>query len=165
MLPLFRQGYAGDQSGDPLDPLPDYIRPNETPATNPALAARYPLNMLSPKSHAFLNSSYGNLPGQLHHAGEQKVLINPGDAAARNIADGDVVRVFNDRGSFEAVAELSGDAMAGVVVAPLGYWARGSRAGRTVNAINPPAFADYGNAPTFSDTLVEVAKAVTVAAE
>ena len=31
--------------------------------------------------------------------------------------------------------------------------------GRTVNAINPPAFADYGGAPTFSDTLVEVSAA------
>jgi anaerobic selenocysteine-containing dehydrogenase len=67
--------------------------------------------------------------------------------------------VFNERGAFEAVAEVSGDAMAGVVVAPMGYWPRDSRKRRTVNAINPPAFADYGNAPTFSDTLVEVAKA------
>jgi anaerobic selenocysteine-containing dehydrogenase len=165
VLPLLRQGYPGDQPGEPLDPLPDYIPPNEAPATNPALAARYPLNMLSPKSHAFLNSSYGNMQGQLHHAGEQKVMINPRDAAARGIADGDVVRVFNDRGAFDAVAELSGDTIAGVVVAPLGYWAASSRARRTVNAINPPAFADYGNAPTFSDTLVEVAKAVTIAAE
>ena len=34
-----------------------------------------------------------------------------------------------------------------------------TRSGCTVNAITPPAFADYGNAPTFSDTLVEVAAA------
>ena len=54
VLPLFRQGYAGEQSGEAIDPLPNYIPPNETPATNPALAARFPLNMLSPKSHAFL---------------------------------------------------------------------------------------------------------------
>ena len=115
--------------------------------------------MLSPKSHAFLNSSYGNLATQRHHAGAQKVVINPGDAAARAIVAGDMVRVFNDRGAFEAEAELSADAMAGVVVAPMGYWPRHSRGRRTVNAITPPTFADYGNAPTFSDTLVEVAKA------
>ena len=159
VVPLFRQGHAGDQPGEPLDPLPNYIPPNESPATNSSLAARYPLNMLSPKSHAFLNSSYGNMPAQRHHAGEQKVVINPQDATARGIAAGDMVRVFNERGTFEAVAEVSGDAMAGVVVAPMGYWPRNSRKRRTVNAINPPAFADYGNAPTFSDTLVEVAKA------
>jgi anaerobic selenocysteine-containing dehydrogenase len=165
VLPLFRQGYAGEQSGEAIDPLPNYIPPNETPATNPALAARFPLNMLSPKSHAFLNSSYGNMETQLHHAGAQKVILSPDDAAARGISAGSPVRVFNDRGAFEAVAEVSTDATPGVVVAPMGYWPRNSRQRRTVNAINPPAYADYGHAPTFSDTLVEVAISVPVAAE
>ncbi len=157
VLPLFRQGHPGDQVGGKIDPLPNYIPQNESPATNPALAARYPLNMLSPKSHAFLNSSYGNLDAQLHHADEQMVMISPNDAEVRGISDGDAVRVFNDRGAFVAVAKVSDDARPGVVVAPFGYWAKHSRNGRTVNAINPSAFADYGNAPTFSDTLVEVA--------
>ena len=112
--------------------------------------------MLSPKAHAFLNSCYGNLETQLHHAGEQMVMINPNDAGSRGIADGNAVQVFNDRGTFHAVARVSEDTSPGVVVAPLGYWAKSSPNGRTVNAINPPAFADYGNAPTFSDTLVEV---------
>ncbi len=165
ILPLFRQGYMGEQSGEAIDPLPNYIPPNETPATNPALATRFPLNMLSPKSHAFLNSSYGNMPTQLHHAGAQKVILSPHDAAVRGISAGDPIRVFNERGAFEAVAEVSGDAMVGVVVAPMGYWPRNSRLRRTVNAINPPAFADYGHAPTFSDTLVEVAKSVSAAAD
>ncbi|ETX00667.1 MAG: molybdopterin oxidoreductase [Candidatus Entotheonella factor] len=157
VLPLFRQGYTGDQSGEPLDPLPNFIPQNEAPETNPDLAAKYPLNMLSPKSHAFLNSSYGNLDAQLYHAGEQMVLINGSDADARGLANGDAVRVFNDRGAFEAIARVTPDVRTGVVVAPLGYWTKDSRNGRTVNAINPPAFADYGRAPTFSDTLVEVA--------
>ena len=92
-------------------------------------------------------------------------MINPDDAAARGISVGELVRVFNDRGAFEAEAELSADTMAGVVVSPMGYWPGHSRDRRTVNAINPPAFADYGHAPTFSDTLVEVAKAMPSAAE
>jgi anaerobic selenocysteine-containing dehydrogenase len=165
ILPLFRQGYIGEQSGEEIDPVPNYIPPNETPATNPALATLFPLNMLSPKSHAFLNSSYGNMQTQLHHAGAQKVILSPHDAAGRGISAGDPVRVFNERGSFEAVAEVSGDAMVGIVVAPMGYWPRNSRLRRTVNAINPPAFADYGHAPTFSDTLVEVAKSMSSAAD
>jgi len=157
VLPLFRQGYAAMQSGEALDPLPNYIPRNESPDTNPALAARYPLSMVSPKSHAFLNSSFGNLRTQMRHSGEQMVMIHPADAGQRGIADGGEVRVFNDRGDFHAVARVTDDARQGVVVAPMGYWAKGSRNGYTVNAINPPAFADYGNAPTFSDTLVEVA--------
>ena len=157
VLPLFRQGYAAMQSGEELDPLPNYIPRNESPDTNPALAANYPLSMVSPKSHALLNSSFGNLRTQMQHAGEQTVMIHPADAGQRGIRDGGEVRVFNDRGDFHAVARVTEDARQGVVVAPMGYWAKGSRNGYTVNAINPPAFADYGNAPTFSDTLVEVA--------
>ena len=71
--------------------------------------------------------------------------------------NGSEVRVFNDRGVFRAVAQVSKDARPGVVAAPMGYWIKSSRNDYTVNPINPPAFADYGNAPTFSDTLVEVA--------
>ena len=73
--------------------------------------------------------------------------------------NGSEVRVFNERGDFHAFAQVSEEARPGVVAAPMSYSLKGSRNGSTVNAINPPAFADYGNAPTFSDTLVEVAAA------
>jgi anaerobic selenocysteine-containing dehydrogenase len=157
VLSLFRQGSEEFQAGEPVDPLPTYIPPNESPATSPELAQKYPLNLLSPKSHALLNSSYGNLPEQLRHAGEQTVLLHPQDASARGITDAVVVRVFNDRGAFEAVAEITDDIMPGVVVAPLGYWRRLSRSQATVQAVNSSKYADLGRAPTFSDNLVEVA--------
>ncbi len=54
--------------------------------------------------------------------------------------------------------------MQGLVVAPLGYWRDLSRAKATVNALNPSAYADLGRAPTFSDTLVQVAIAQPAAA-
>ena len=161
VLPLFRQGSNEFQAGDPVDPLPAYTPAKATPGPS-----KYKLNVISPKSHAFLNSCYGNLPAQLHHAGEQVVLVNPDDARARNIGAGSAVRVFNDRGSFEAVAKVSDEVMQGVIVAPLGYWRSLSRAGATVNALNPASFADLGRAPTFSDTLAEVAVSeAAVAAE
>jgi anaerobic selenocysteine-containing dehydrogenase len=166
VLPLFRQGSEEFQSGTPVDPLPHYIPPNESAATNPALAKRFPLGLLSPKSHAFLNSSYGNLPQQLHHAGEQSVQLNPKDARERNIGDGMPVVVSNDRGSFEAVARISEDVMPGVVVAPLGYWRQGTRRQATVQTVNSGAYADLGCAPTFSDNLVQVMPvAASLAAE
>jgi len=49
----FRQMYDGFQPGEPLDSLPDYLAPRETADTNPALAARFPLNIISPKVMAF----------------------------------------------------------------------------------------------------------------
>jgi anaerobic selenocysteine-containing dehydrogenase len=159
VVPLFRQGYNGDQDGTPVDPLPHYIRPNENPQSAPELAKRYPLSLISPKSHAFLNSNYGNLPAQTAHAGEeQAVILHPKDAEPRGIVAGTPIRVFNDRGSFEAFATLSPEVMPGVVMAPSGYWHRSNRRGATVHALTPPAFADLGRAPTFSDVLVEVGK-------
>ena len=166
VLPLFRQGSNEFQDGGAIDPLPAYTPREETIATGAPRAARYPLSIISPKSHAFLNSSYGNLPAQLHHAGEQVVLVNPLDARARNIGEGTPVRVFNDRGGYEAVAKVSEEVMPGVIVAPLGYWRSLSRSGGTVNALNPAAYADFGRAPTFSDTRADIAVATAaVAAE
>ncbi|MEQ9640143.1 MAG: molybdopterin-dependent oxidoreductase [Alphaproteobacteria bacterium] len=156
VLPLFRQGSEEHQSGTPVDPLPTYIPPNESAATNPGLAKRFPLALMSPKSHAFLNSTYANLPQQLHHAGEQSVQLNPADARERNIGDGMPVVVENERGRFEAVARINEDVMPGVAVAPLGYWRQNTRIQATVQAVNSGAYADLGRAPTFSDNLVQV---------
>ena len=159
VAPLFRQGYGKGQSGEPVDPLPHYIAPNESPSSAPDLAARYPLSLISPKSHAFLNSNYANLPAQTAQAGEeQSVILHPEDATARGIDAGAPIRVFNDRGTFEAFATLSPDVMRGVVVAPAGYLQRSNRRGATVHVLTPSALADLGNAPTFSDILVEVAR-------
>ncbi|KJC54499.1 molybdopterin oxidoreductase [Bradyrhizobium sp. LTSPM299] len=159
VVPLFRQGYNGDQDGTPVDALPHYIPPNENPQTTPALAKRYPLSLITPKSHAFLNSNYGNLPAQTAQAGEeQSVFLHPDDALQRGIVAGAPIRVFNDRGAFEAFASISPDVMPGVVMAPAGYWHRSNRKGATVHALTPPAYADLGRAPTFSDVLVQVGK-------
>jgi anaerobic selenocysteine-containing dehydrogenase len=156
VLPLFRQGSTDSEPGRAVDPLPSFMAPRESAQANPALAARYPLNIISPKSHAFLNSCYANLPHQRRIAGEPGVTIHPEDAAQRGIGEARVVRVFNDRGSFEALAHLSDAVRQGVVVAPLGYWRKFSRSNSTVSAVNSSLLADLGNAPTFSDNLVEV---------
>ncbi len=156
VLPLFRQGSTQFEPGSAVDPLPSYIAPRESAQTNPALAARYPLNIISPKSHAFLNSCYANLPRQRRIAGEPGVTLHPEDAAKRGIVEARVVRVFNDRGSFKALAHVSDAVRPGVVVAPLGYWRKFSRSRSTVNAANSSVLADLGNAPTFSDNLVEI---------
>jgi anaerobic selenocysteine-containing dehydrogenase len=154
VLPTFRQGYNGHQDGSPVPALPTWVPPNES--GREAAASAFPLAMMSPKSHAFLNSTYANHRRQLAREGEQKLFLHPVDAAARGIADGEAVRVRNGRGSFVAVARLGEDTVPGVVIAPMGYWLATSRAQATPAALNPTAFADLGRAPTFSDNRVEV---------
>jgi anaerobic selenocysteine-containing dehydrogenase len=72
----FRQMYEGFQPGQPLPALPDYVPPRESPEDNKKLAEKYPLNVISPKSHAFLNSCYANMEGKQKTQGDQFVLMN-----------------------------------------------------------------------------------------
>jgi len=154
----FRMMYDGEQSGEPVDPLPGYVPPRESPASNPDKAKLYPLNILSPKSHGFLNSCYANEPHKIKGQGEQFVMISPTDATTRSIRDGDPVRVENGRGDFEGVARVTDDVPSGVVVATLGYWRSLNRSDGSVNSISSDEWSGLGRAPTFSDNLVEVTR-------
>ncbi len=154
VAPPFRQMYEGFQPGEKLDPLPDYIPSRETLESNPQLAAKYPLNIISPKSHGFLNSCYANIDSKIKSQGEQFVMISATDADARGVQDGDPVKVFNDRGGFEGVARITSDVSAGLVVATLGYWRQLNKG--TVNCVSSAELVEMGNAPTFTDNLVQV---------
>lgn len=151
----FRQMYEGFQPLTELDPLPGYVPNRESPESNPRLAEKYPLNIVSPKSHGFLNSCYANMASKIKNQGEQFVMIHPLDAANRSIDEGEMVRVFNDRGAFEGVARITTDVNPGIVVATLGYWRQLNNG--TVNSISAAEFGDMGHSTTFSDNLVEVA--------
>lgn len=150
----FRQMYEGFQPGEDLDPLPDYVPNRESADSNPELAKKYPLSIISPKSHGFLNSCYANMTDKIKGQGEQFVLIHPADAAARSIEESATVKVFNGRGAFEGVAKVTKDVNPGIVVATLGYWRQLNKG--TVNCISAAEFGDMGHSTTFSDNLVEV---------
>src|SRR5207249_5327222 len=89
------------------DPLPAYIAPRESAASNPELARRYPLAFISPPARNFLNSSFANLPAFVDEEKTPHLDIHPDDASPRGIATGDSVRVFNDRGAFTAAARVT----------------------------------------------------------
>jgi len=155
VLPAFRQGYEEYEPGAAIDPLPDYIPQRESAQSNPELAKRYPLNLLSAKSHQFINSCFANLPKHSKLQGEPRVIIHPEDAAIRGISNGQIVKVFNDRGTFQVPAIVNNMTCPGVVVAPLGYWRKLSCAG-TINAATAATFTDMGHAAAVGDALVEV---------
>ena len=152
VLPVFRQGSNDHQDGGPSRALPTWIAPHEAAPTH----SQYPLSMLAPKAHAYLNSQYPNLKRQHAHQGPQFILIHPTDAKVRSIDDKATVQVVNGRGSFLAQAKVTDEVMAGVVVAPFGDWMSQVDGGATPAALTPTAYADLGRAPTFSDNRVEV---------
>jgi anaerobic selenocysteine-containing dehydrogenase len=137
---------------------PEFIAPRESAASNPGLAKRFPLAFISPPARNFLNTSFANLPAFVHEEGTPKLDIHPRDASERGISDGDRVRIFNDRGSFTAVAHVGKRARRGVVVAPSIWWQKLSPDGRNANAVTSQALTDLGRAATFYDCLVEVAR-------
>jgi len=142
-----------------IDPLPFYNPPAELASSNPQLAARYPLSFLSPPRRNFLNSSFANLPRFREDDKEPEIELHAEDAAARGLREGDRVRVFNDRGSFGAVARVNGKPRRGVVVALSVWWKKFSPDGRNANEVTSQRTADLGGAATFYDCLVEVEKA------
>lgn len=152
---VWRSMYKEMQVGEPIDPLPEWLPMRESAESNPELAKKYPLNILTPKAHAFLNSQYANEKAQQHRQGEQTVMIHPSDAESRGINEGQMVKVFNDRGSYEGKAIISDDTLPGVVVSFLGHWHLFNR-GSAVNSISSNEFSNLGHAPSFSDNLVEV---------
>lgn len=153
---VWRSGYTEMQPSGYVDPVPDFIPPGESPLHTPIQAFRYPLNLISPKPHAFLNTQYGNEPLQQKRQGEQLILINPKDASLRGIVAGSYVTVYNDRGAFEAKAEYSEDVMVGMLMTNVGHWPGHNRTGSAVNSTTAPRHCNLGNAGVFSDNLVEV---------
>ncbi len=142
-----------------MDPLPAYTPPRESAQSAPQLAQRYPLAFISPPARNFLNSSFANLEFALKEAGEPYLDIHPADAAARGIADGDQVRIYNGRGSFAAKARVSERVRPGVAAALSVWWKKLSPDGRNANEVTSQALADMGGAATFYDCLVEVERA------
>ena len=142
-----------------LDPLPGYVPPRESAQSAPLLAEKYPLAFISPPARNFLNSSFANLPFALKEAGEPYLDIHPADAAARGIADGHTVRIYNQRGSFAAKARVSDLVRQGVVAALSVWWKKLSLDGRNANEVTSQAVADMGGAATFYDCLVEIERA------
>jgi anaerobic selenocysteine-containing dehydrogenase len=130
----------------------------EPPAevSDAALAGRFPLAMITPKTHLFLNSTFANQARQHSAQPSPEVVLHPDDAAARGVEDGAVVRVFNERGGFACPARVSDDARPGVLVAPMGWWNADYRDGSSGQATTSQALTTLGNAPTFNDNRVEV---------
>lgn len=163
----FAEGHFGTPSGkcelysprmaqQGLDPLPTYTPPSEDPQTQPELAARYPLQLLSPPAPAFLNSTFVNIGSLRAQAGEPTLEMHPSDATPRQIQHGQWVRIFNERGSFVARASVGATVKAGVVVSQGVWWNRYTSDGVNCNTTTSSRLTDLGAGATFFDNLVQV---------
>jgi anaerobic selenocysteine-containing dehydrogenase len=132
----------------------DYQKPTEV--ADDRLAERFPLALITPKTHLFLNSTFANQRRQHSAQPRPEVVVNPADAAMRSVDDGAEVRVWNDRGEFRCAARVSDDARPGVLVAPMGWWNRDYAGGRSAQATTSQVLTEAGRAPTFNDNRVQL---------
>jgi anaerobic selenocysteine-containing dehydrogenase len=130
---------------------PPYEAVDEAPAR-----AEYPLALVTPADHYFLNSIFANVPGQQRRGGGPALFIHPEDAAPLGVGSGDEVRVANARGAFRAIADVTDRVRRGVVASPKGRWPRHAEDGATVNATVVERDSDMGGGAVFHDNRVRV---------
>lgn len=143
--------YSQTLADQGLDPLPD-----GAPSLDPGGEGRYPLQLITPPRHTFLNSTFNEVDALREKAGKPTVMMNPRDAASRGIDEGMPVRVYNDRGECLLFAELTDRAPQGVTVIEGLYWSRHMPGNKGVNQLTSQRLTDMGRSCAFHCNLVEV---------
>ncbi|MNW38660.1 Dimethyl sulfoxide reductase DmsA precursor [compost metagenome] len=121
----------------------------------PQADERYPLMFISPPNHNFLNSTFANLPKHQRLEREPLLQIHPEDAQTRDIADGDPVTVWNDRGTYELKAKVTDLMLPGTVISQ-GLWWEGKGRRQRANVLTSDRLSDMGQGATFFSTVVNV---------
>ena len=116
------------------------------------------LQLLTPKAHYFLNSSFANMPRQRKSQGEPTLDMNPGDAATRGLSDGEQIVLKNELGELRAALKVTDTIRRGVVSLPGKWWSRPTQTGAIGNLLTPSSWS-AGGQPAYNDTLVEVESA------
>ena len=136
-----------------VKPLPVYTEPSESVRGSNQLAEKYPLHLITPNTKNRIHSQFNNLRMIRQFGDKPSAVLNPDDATARAIADGEMVKVFNDRGSIRLLANLDNGIKTGCVYVTNGWWID---TGGSVNFCSLGRETDMGHGAAFHDVLVEI---------
>jgi anaerobic selenocysteine-containing dehydrogenase len=117
---------------------------------------RYPLALISPASERTISSTLGELPRP-----DVKLAMHPDDAGERGLADGDLVRIFNELGEVHCTLRVVPSIRRGTVSLPKGIWRRSTRNNATGTALVPDTLTDLGAGACFNDARVQVESLAT----
>ncbi len=152
-LPFAEGGFAGPDGLAQLHPAGlDYTPPPESRLGDER--GTYPLELITPKAHDAMNSTFSNRAAL--DAETSVAWLNSLDASARGIANGDPVRLFNNRGEVRAFAAVDGRTAPGVVAVPAVRWPKNSQARAGVNTLISDRLTDLGGGATFYSCLIQV---------
>jgi anaerobic selenocysteine-containing dehydrogenase len=120
-----------------------------------AEAARYGLRLLTAPGHYQHHTAFAGVASLQEREGAPRVLIHPESAAARQIADGDPVELYNDRGAVGLIARVTSDVQPGLAVVE-GHRARHRYLkGGPINVLTSMRLTDLGEGATYQSTWVE----------
>jgi anaerobic selenocysteine-containing dehydrogenase len=146
--------YSESMKTQGLDPLPD-----PTPSQDEQHVGKYPLQMITPPRHYFLNTTFNEVDALREKAGPPTIMIHPKDASARNLENKDMVRVFNDRGEIQVFADITDKVCPGVTVVEGVYWPEYMPGGSGINCLTNQQPNDMGGSCAFHCNLVAAEKA------
>lgn len=132
-----------------LSPLPTHVDLYEAPS--------YPLYFTTPPNHHFLNSTGANVTALMAAERRPILQIHPVDALERRVEHGQLVKIFNDRGSIVLQADITPDVQPGLVISQGLWWDDDVLGYQSVNVLTSQRIADMGGGATFFSTRVEVA--------
>lgn len=158
-IEIFSQRVA-DLNNPAVSPIPKYM-PTEEDRFDP-LSSRYPLQLITPHPKNRVHSELF-LVDWLSEVEPHRAWLNPVDAAARGIKDGDAILVYNERGTVAITAWVTERIIPGVVSIFEGTWyapdEQGIDRGGCANTLTKDGYSG-GGASVLNTTLVEVKKEV-----
>lgn len=144
--------YSETLSSQGLPPMPDW-QPDPAEAVQ---AARWPLRLLTAPGYFQSHTAFSGVAFLRGREGAPCCVLHPADATERGLTDGQLVRLFNERGSIGLTLHVRDEVQPGVVLVP-GQRPDDEAVSGTVNMLCSDAFTDMGAGATYQSTWLDVA--------
>jgi anaerobic selenocysteine-containing dehydrogenase len=130
--------------------------PHPLPCYLPPYAGDYPFRLMTAPSFYALNSTFRERPDLLKKERAMFLQMNPEDAEAKGLKEGQRVMAFNQLGEVRFILRIHSGVPRGVVVAEGVWWLEHCPGSRSVNALTSQRLTDQGGGSTFYDNTVDV---------
>ena len=144
--------YSETMAKQGLPPMPDW-RPDPQEQAD---AARWPLRLLTAPGYFQSHTAYSAVAFLREREGAPCCILHPDEARTRGLADGQQVRLFNDRGAVGLVLRISDEVQPGVALVP-GQRPDEEAVSGTINMLCSDRYTDMGEGATYQSTFLDVA--------
>jgi anaerobic selenocysteine-containing dehydrogenase len=144
--------YSESLKAKGVPPMPDWApHPDEERE-----AARWPFRLLTAPGYFQPHTAYSGVAFLRRREGAPCCILHPDDAASRGLAQGQKVRLFNDRGAVGLVLKISDEVQRGVILVP-GNRRDDETLSGTINMLCSDRYTDIGEGATYQSTWLDIA--------